>query len=468
MTQIKFGTDGWRAIIAKEYTVDNVARVADATARFLNKKYDKPAVVVGHDARFGGPMFAEVAAKIFCGHGIKVHYADRMATTPMISLATVRLAAQQGIVITASHNPPSYNGYKLKAEYGGPSVPADIAAVEKLIRKTVPKIPETSLDDLKESGMLELVNLEKMYLDEVKKSFDLKKIQKKVKIGYDAMYGAGQDVLPKILPNAELLHCERNPSFMGQAPEPIERNLKEFAKMIKKNDKLKAGLANDGDADRIGLFDEKGRFVDSHHVLLLLIEYLHKYKGMTGEVIHTFSVTSKVRTLCDLYGLKYQVTKIGFKYIAQLMSEGTDVLVGGEESGGIAVKGFIPERDGIWVGLIIFEYMAVTGKSLSELIKDLYKKVGKFVTQRDDLHISNEKKWTIMDNCKAGKYKKFGSFKVINTEDIDGYKFHFSDKEWVMIRPSGTEPVLRVYAEAPSKKRVQEILESTHAVLKKA
>lgn len=467
MIEIKFGTDGWRAIIAKEYTVDNVARVADATARFLKKRYDNPSVVLGHDARFGGPMFAEIATKVICGHGIKVYLADRMATTPMISLGTIRLKAQQGVVITASHNPADYNGYKLKSELGGPSVPADIEAVEKLIRKSVPKIPDTTIEALQVEGLVEMVNLEKMYLQEVQKSFDLKKIQKKVKIGYDAMYGAGQDILPQILPGAKLLHCERNPSFMGQAPEPIERNLQEFSKMIKKDKKLIAGLANDGDADRIGLFDEKGRFVDSHHILLLLTEYLHKHKGMTGEVIHTFSVTGKVRDLCDLYGLKYQVTKIGFKYICQLMSEGTDVLVGGEESGGIAVKGFIPERDGIWIGLVLFEYMAVTGKPLSELIKGIYKKVGKFVNDRDDLHIANDKKWQIMDNCKAGKYDSFGSYKVQKIESLDGYKFHLSDKEWVMIRPSGTEPVLRVYAEAPSKKKVRQVLESVHGVLGK-
>jgi len=467
MTQIKFGTDGWRAIIAKEYTTDNVARVALATAKWLKKSHKSPKVVIGYDARFGGPMFAEVAAKMFCSEGIKVLMADRIATTPMVSLGTIRMKAQQGVVITASHNPASYNGYKLKSAMGGPSVPADIEAVEKLIRKTVPTIPTESLADYETAGMLEYVNLEELYLKEVKAGFDLKKIQKKVKIGYDAMYGAGQFVFPQILPNAALLHCDYNPSFMGQAPEPIARNLKEFSKMLKKSPKLVAGLANDGDADRIGLMDEKGNFVDSHHILLLLIDYLSQHKKLTGEVIHTFSVTGKVRDLCDMYGLPYQVTQIGFKHICQLMNDGVDVLVGGEESGGIAIKGFIPERDGIWIGLTIFEYMAVTGKSLNELIKGLYKKVGRFTNDRDDLHISNDRKWKIMDYCKEGKFSSFGDYKVTNTEDLDGYKFHFKDKSWIMIRPSGTEPVLRVYAEAASKKKVRAVLEAAHGELGK-
>lgn len=464
MVQIKFGTDGWRAIIAKEYTTDNVARVTTAVAKWLNKNYDNPKIVIGYDCRFGGVMFSEVAIKVFCENGVKVYWDKNFATTPMVSLATCELEAQQGIVITASHNPPSYNGYKLKADYGGPSSTEVIGQVEKLIRKTA-TIPTTSLDEYEEAGLLEYIDLEEIYLKKVKENFDLKKIQKSgIKIAYDAMYGAGQNVLPKILPNADLLHCEYNPSFNGQAPEPLDRNLQELSKYIKKNADVVAGLANDGDADRIGLYDEKGSFVDSHHILLLLIHYLHHYKGMTGKVVTSFSLTGKVLKMCEHYGLEHEWTKIGFKYISPVMVN-EDVLVGGEESGGIAVKGFIPERDGIWVGLLIFEMMAKTGKSLKELIKEVYKIVGRFSFERNDLHITDELKKEIMENCAAGKYTSFGDFEVQKVETIDGYKFHFSDKEWVMIRPSGTEPVLRVYAEAPNKKAVQRVLDSVKGVL---
>jgi len=466
MVQIKFGTDGWRAIIAKEYTTDNVARVTAAVAKWLNKNYKDPKIVIGFDCRFGGPMFAEVATKVFCENGVKVLFDKHFTTTPMVSLGTVRLGAQQGIVITASHNPPTYNGYKLKADYGGPSNSDVIAQVEKMIIKTA-KIPSKSLEEYEAEGLLEYIDLESLYLKEVKENFDLKKIKKSgIKIAYDAMYGAGQSVLPKILPNAELLHCEENPSFMGQAPEPLHRNLQELSKFIKKNKDITAGLANDGDADRIGLYDEKGKFIDSHHILLLLIHYLHHYKGMSGKVVTSFSLTGKVEKMCEHYGLEHEWTKIGFKHISPVMVE-EDVLIGGEESGGIAVKGFIPERDGIWVGLLVFEFMATTGKSLTELIKEVYKIVGKFHFERNDLHITDELKKSIMANCAEGKYTEFGDYKVEKIETIDGYKFHFSDKEWVMIRPSGTEPVLRVYAEAPSKKKVDAVLDAVKGVLLK-
>ena len=466
MIKIKFGTDGWRAIIAKEYTTDNVARVAQATAVWLKKKQRKNnAVVIGHDCRFGGPMFAEVAAKVFCKNGIKVFMADKFATTPMISLGTERLGAQQGIVITASHNPPTYNGFKLKAEYGGPTPPHQITEVENLIPLAT-RIPETSLAEYEEQGLVEYVDLETMYLKEVQENFDLKTIQKKVKIGYDAMYGAGQGVLPLILPNAELLHCDNNPSFKGQAPEPLDRNLQELSALLKNNKKLIAGLANDGDADRIGLYDEKGNFVDSHHIILLVIHYLTQYKGIKGKVVTAFSVTDRVKKMCKKYKLEQQTTKIGFKYICEIMAQ-EDVLLGGEESGGIAVKGFIPERDGIWIGLIIFEFMAKTGKSLQALVKEVYDVVGKFHFERNDLHINDKLKKSIMQNCKKGKYKAFGKYKVKRVETVDGYKFFFNEYDWLMIRPSGTEPVLRVYAEASTKKEVLDMLKEAKAILLK-
>jgi len=270
--------------------------------------------------------------------------------------------------------------------------------------------------------------------------------------------------LPKILPKAKLLHCDYNPSFKGQAPEPLDRNLQELSKLIRKNKKLKAGLANDGDADRVGLYDEKGNFVDSHHIILLVIHYLVKYKGMDGKVVTAFSVTDRVKKMCKEYGLEQQTTKIGFKYICDIMAN-EDVLLGGEESGGIAVKGFIPERDGIWVGLIIFEFMAKTGKSLSKLVKEIYKVVGKFCFERNDLHITNELKTSIMEKCKNNEFTSFGKYKVERIETVDGYKFFFNEYDWVMIRPSGTEPVLRVYAEASSKKEVKDILKETKKVL---
>ncbi len=463
MTKIKFGTDGWRAIIAKDYTIDNLMRVAEGTARWL-KENKGTKVVIGHDCRFGGKMFAEKAAQVIGYHGIKVHLAQGFVSTPMVSLGVTKTKADIGIVITASHNPPSYNGFKLKSSFGGPTIPKHIAEVENLIPEEVThKLP--SLEDMHNDGLLNYINLEDLYVSQVEDYFDMNAIRNSgIRLAYDAMYGAGQDAMKRLMPNADFLHCDDNPSFRGQAPEPIHRNLQELSQYIKDHEEIDCGLANDGDADRIGMYDGDGNFVDSHHLLLLLLYYLYNYKKETGKVIITFSVTDKMKKLCEKYGLEYEVTKIGFKYIAEIMTK-EDVLVGGEESGGIAAKGHIPERDGIWMGLLILEFMAKTGKSLKELIAEVYAEVGPFSFDRDDLHIDESIKQEIIQNCKAGKYTAFGDHKIIKTEDIDGYKFYFSDDEWVMIRPSGTEPVLRVYAQAPDAAGVRTLLDATHATL---
>ncbi|MCH2045288.1 MAG: phosphoglucomutase/phosphomannomutase family protein [Saprospiraceae bacterium] len=466
MITIKFGTDGWRAIIAKEYTVDNVKRVAYATALWV-KQNGGTSVVLGHDCRFAGELFAEATARVLGAHGIKVFLAKDFVSTPMVSLGVVSKSAYMGIVITASHNPPSYNGFKLKSSYGGPTIPKDIAAVEALIPDALVTEELPSLANMEENGLLEYVDLEEMYVKAVEESFDLEKINNSnIRCAYDAMYGAGQNAVKRILTNIVPLHCDYNPSFMGQAPEPIHRNLGELSALIKSDPSINCGLANDGDADRIGMYDEDGVFVDSHKILLLLVHYLHKYKGMKGKVIVTFSVTDKVKKLCELYGLECQVTKIGFKYIAEIMTK-EPVLVGGEESGGIATAGHIPERDGVWMGLLLMEFMAITGKSIKELIQEVYDLVGEFAFDRDDLHIANDTKWAIIDNCKNGLYTHFGDYEVQRTETIDGFKFYLSDDEWVMIRPSGTEPVLRVYAQAADAAGVRKILDATHATLQK-
>jgi phosphomannomutase len=456
MSVIKFGTDGWRAIIAQEYTVANVERISEATAQWmLKKKMTK--VVIGYDCRFGGRMFSEVAATVFGNYGIKVFLSPDFVSTPMVSLGVVKTGSDLGVVITASHNPPSYNGYKLKSSYGGPTIPSDIEEVESLVPETsLSNLP--SIGELREKGLLDYLDLEQMYIEHVKANFDLDKIKSSgLKLAYDGMYGAGQNVIRKLFPDALLLHCDFNPSFMGQAPEPIEKNLKEIAGIIANND-YNLGLANDGDADRIGLFDEDGRFVDSHHILLLLLYYMFEYKKMTGKVVITFSVTDKMKKLAELYGLQCEVTKIGFKYIAEIMTN-EDVLVGGEESGGLAVKGHIPERDGVWMGILIMEFMAVTGKSIKQLIAEVYEKVGSFSFERDDHHITNAIKDEVMRKCKDGEVKMLGSRPVVRTETIDGYKFYLNDDEWIMVRASGTEPVLRIYAQTPSTAQSRTLLE---------
>ena len=459
-TPIKFGTDGWRAIIADDYTVDNVKRVAEATARFM-KQHKMKKAVIGHDCRFGGLLFTSITARVLGAYGIKCHVAKGFVSTPMVSLGVVKLKADLGVVITASHNPPTYNGYKLKASYGGPMIPSDIAAVEALIPDVCTLETLPGLGDLVQKKLFVDVDLETMYLRHAKKHFDLSAIKQNAgKLAYDAMYGAGQRAVRKLLPRSIFLRCDDNPGMHGQAPEPIHRNLLALSEVIKKNPKVTVGLANDGDADRIGMYDEDGNFVDSHHLLLILLLYLYKYKNMRGKVVFTFSVTDKMKKMAEKFGLPYEITKVGFKYIAEIMTK-EDVLVGGEESGGLAVKGHIPERDGIWMGLLVLEFMAKTGKTVKGLVQEVYKEVGAFASDRDDLHITEAQKQTVIANCNNRTYKAFGAYKIQAVEDLDGWKFMFGDEKWVMIRASGTEPVLRVYAQAPTLAETRVMLDAT-------
>jgi phosphomannomutase len=465
MYVIKFGTDGWRGIIADEFNVENVRRVAQGTADYIKKNFPNNLnVVLGHDCRFAGELFAENTARVFNANGIKVKMAKDFVSTPMISLGAVKLGSAIGVIITASHNPPAYNGFKLKAHYGGPSSPAVIDAVEQAIPNTLVGGLKTHAENCA-AGMVEYVDLETMYVNEVESKFNIPLIKEsKMEFAYDAMYGAGQNVMRRIFPDITLLHCDYNPGFDGQAPEPIDKNLAEFREMIAVSGDIDCGLVTDGDADRIGLYNKAGKFVDSHHIILLLVHYLHKYKGMDGKVITTFSATSKITELAKAYGLEIEITKIGFKYICEKMVT-ENVLVGGEESGGIAIKGFIPERDGIWIGLTLWEFMASTGKSLDDLIEEVYAVVGCFAMGRIDLHITEEIKQKVLANCEAGLYKAFGSYKIEKIETIDGFKFHLGNGEWVMIRASGTEPVLRVYSESNTDENAARILAATQSVL---
>ena len=460
--KIKFGTDGWRAIIAQDFTVENVARVTEATGIWLKQHFDNPSVVIGHDCRFAGELFMHTAAAVLVQQGIKVYIAQGFVSTPMVSLGAHKHGCEIGIILTASHNPPSYNGFKLKAKFGGPLQPEKINEIEAIIPDVCNvDYSNFSVDKALKSGLIEVLPLEKEYIDHVKASFDLPTIQASgLRLMYDAMYGAGQRVISQVLPSTTLLHCEPNPSFMGQAPEPIGKNLQELAQYIKIHQNIDCALATDGDADRIGLYDSHGEFIDSHHIILLLIHYLVKYKGMSGKVAIAFSVTPRVYKMCEHYGLEHTTTKIGFKDIAAIMVK-EDVLLGGEESGGIAVKGHIPERDGIWMGLILWEFMAKSGKTLDELIEEVYEIVGPFKFERNDLHITEELKLNIIKNCQENNYKSFGKYIVREVKTTDGFKYFFDDDRWVMIRPSGTEPVLRTYAEAPTLEEVREILKAT-------
>ncbi len=462
MDNIKFGTDGWRSVIADGFTVGNVARISRASSRWLvNQNRERTAkVVIGYDTRFGGKMFAETAAKVFALAGVKVYFSDRFVSTPMISYSVIHKDASLGVVITASHNPYNFNGFKLKGHYGGPLLEADIKDIENMI----PEMNEIHLESLHfneyiEKGIIEYIDPEEIYIQHIVRNFDLDIFNNsKFTFSFDAMYGSGQRVIKKILPKVHLMNCHQDFTFGGVAPEPLEKNLMDFSAFIKKRPEIDCGLAVDGDADRIALFDSHGNYIDSHHIILLLIHYLHKYKGCGGKVVTGFSSTVKIEKLCRHYGLEVQRVPIGFKEICNIMLK-EKVMVGGEESGGISTYTHMPDRDGIWMGLLIWQFMIESGKSLKELIEEVYSLTGAFAFERSDLRIEKNLKNAVIEKCKNGHFKNFGHRKVKKIEDMDGYKFFFNEDEWLLIRLSGTEPVLRTYAESFDRHSALEILE---------
>lgn len=465
---IKFGTDGWRAVIAKDFTFDNLSRISLATAKWIKSQAAElgksPSVMIGFDCRFNGKLFAMHTANLLAQEGIKVFISPDFTSTPMVSLATSQRQTIAGIVITASHNPPEYSGFKIKGHFGGPAFPSMISQIEDYISDEVPEYKDLFEILLKEKK-IEYYDQEALYINHLRQTFQIDKIKaSKLNLAYDAMYGAGQNVMRKLLPQTLEHRCTYNPSFMGQAPEPIERNLIEFKKLIREKN-IHWGLATDGDADRVGLFDENAFFVDSHHLILLLIIYLTEYKKLSGKVVYTFSCTQKIEQLCQKINLPYEVTKIGFKYIGEIMAC-ENVLIGGEESGGIAVTGHLPERDGIYIGMMILDYMAESGKKLTELITDLYKKVGPFSVQRSDLHIHDADKSRIWDMLKTDSIQQIGGINVKSIQKLDGFKLLLDNNTWVMIRPSGTEPVLRIYAEAETANKANQIIDATRNIIK--
>lgn len=458
MQKIKFGTDGWRAIIAEDFTVENVNRVSVAVAKWLLQQPNlNPSIVIGYDCRFAGQRFMQEAAAVFHQFGIKTFAAPGPVSTPMVSMATRELKAGLGVVITASHNPPSYNGYKLKGHFGGPLLPHDIQAIEDLIDQPV----SVSWSE----SQVEMYGMQDLYAQALESEFDLQAIRNSsFRFAYDPMFGAGQFVMRQVFESSVLhFNSEWNPLFGGKAPEPILRNLTDFQQRIQSEKNIDAGLATDGDADRIGLFNKAGDFIDSHHIILLLIHYMVAYKGMSGKVVAAFSVSRKLEKLCAHYKLALQTTQIGFKHITgYFLNE--DVLLGGEESGGIAIKGHIPERDGIWMGLVIWEFMAKSGKSLDELIQEVYSIVGPFNYDRRDLHLTENQKQTAIQRCAAG-LQRLGNWTVEGIETIDGFKFLLPNDAWLLVRASGTEPVLRLYAETDSAQNTQALLDAAERTL---
>ena len=422
---------------------------------------DQPSAVLGYDTRFQGRAFSEFVARVLATEGVRVILSEAHTTTPAISWAAEAYGVDAGLVVTASHNPPSYNGFKIKAYYGGPASPEMIDEVEALYEDDPGAAPRPYAE-LAAEGLVSEKDVTADFLHVLRERLDLASIRTAgLKIAHDAMYGAGLGLVADLVGPEHVvsLHDDLNPGMHGQAPEPIEKNLGLLADTVR-SQKCALGIANDGDADRVGLFDENGDFVDSHRIMALLIKYLHEERGLSGSIVKTFSTTHLLDKMGATYGLPVETTKIGFKYIAPMIVEG-DVLVGGEESGGMAVKGHIPERDGLYIGLLVAEMVAKRGKTLSALVQEVFDEFGEHVDLRLDAHTTHEKKDAILKRLSDGGLSEVNGKKVETVETLDGYKHLLAGPEgaWLLVRPSGTEPVLRIYAEAESREAAQAMLD---------
>jgi phosphomannomutase len=453
---IKFGTDGWRAVIADEYTFENLKKISKATAiAFENHQKIKNGIALGYDTRFLSQEFAECSAAVFANHGIKVYLTDSFVTTPTVSLLSRDKNLAYGVMITSSHNPAKYNGFKLKDEYGGSMGTTQLALIEAILPKSDTfNYGSKSFDELLSSGMIEYIGGRGYYINTLREKIDTEVIKNSgVKIIYDAMYGSGQGMMDGLI-NIKTLRCEVNPSFGGSSPEPVAKNLGMISGEMKSG-RYDIGIVTDGDADRIAVFDERGEFVDAQKTFALLLTYLVEEKKMTGGVVRGFSSSELIKKICDSYRIKLHTVPIGFKYISELMIK-EDILIGAEESGGIGLKHHLPERDGIFNGMMFSEMLAVKKKKMSELIKDIENKYGKYFYKRIDQHLSsNELKTELIELAKG--LNEVAGFKVINKDMLDGCKLIF-ENGWLLVRASGTEPLLRIYCETFGENKTEEIL----------
>jgi alpha-D-glucose phosphate-specific phosphoglucomutase len=463
MSGIKFGTDGWRAVISDDFTFDNVRAVGQAIADFVKAQkspiYRKRSLAVGFDTRFLSEKYAEIVTGILAANGIKVVLSDKACSTPSVGLCISGKKMSGGVMITASHNPPEYNGIKYKNFSGGSAGSEIIDDIEKrLFKSSVKSMP---IEDAINKGIVKKEDLMVRQVKKVREFADMKLLKKaRLKVLVDSMNGTGGRYLEEILKGTgiklDYIYADNNPSFNGRAPEPNEKHLTELMSLVKKG-KYDLGIATDGDSDRVAIVDEKGRILTGHKVMALLFVSLVETRGMKGGVVQTVCGTGLIDKMAKEYGLKTYETPVGFKYICDMMTQ-KDILIGGEETGGIGFKGYIPERDGFLSALLVMELMASKKKKISEIVSALDKKYGSFVYEREDILFDASKRKKLLSGLKKHPLKEIFGKKVIKINDSDGHKFILDDGTWLLLRLSGTEPKLRVYSETPSKKRSLEYI----------
>lgn len=465
MITIKFGTSGWRGIIAEDFTFDNVRIVTQAIADYLKAHHeDKKGVVVGFDCRFMGKRFASEVVRILAGNGIKSFLTAGPTPTPVIAFEIMHRKTGGGINITASHNPPEYNGLKFSSPSGEPALPAVTKEIEQKANEMLLEVAysEIPVSEARRKNLVEDIKPFEFYFNDIKQKIDMSVIKKaRLEIGVDLMCGAGRGYLDTILQDAgcsvTAFHDHTDPSFGGRPPDPSEENLATLIRAVKENN-YDFGLALDGDADRFGIVDRDGAFIEPNYILALLFDYMIRVKGLSGGIARSVATSHLSDAVARHYNMPVYETPVGFKYIGELITTG-NILIGGEESAGISIRGHVPEKDGILACLLVTEMVAREGKSLKELLNDLYKRVGKLVTKRENVRLDNVSRKGL-SHMTGNPPKTIAGLSVKEARDNGGVQFLLEHGCWLLVRESGTEPVVRLYGEARDEDELERIMKA--------
>ncbi len=457
---IKFGTEGWRAVMAEEFTFENVRIVAQAIAEhYLETAAPPVSLVVGHDTRFLSDRFARAVAEVLAANGVRAILADRSVPTCAVSRYVVAHKLAAGVMITASHNPPEYNGIKVKESFGGSATTETVASLERRLGTHAPK--RVPLEQAKTQHLVHEANLMPDYLKGIRSFINLAAIRKsRLKIVVDPMHGTGDRIIEQLLKGGrctvQTLHADPDARFGGHAPEPIAKHLTELIATLKRG-RWDIGLATDGDADRIGVIAPNGAFLNPGQIMCILIEHLMATRKWKGAIVKTVSNTSMLDRLALAHGLKLLEVPVGFKHVAKLMME-DNVLIGGEESGGIGVRGYLPERDGVLNGLLVLEVLAMQGQGVLALLRTLEQRFGRWHYARRDLTVPTERIDRVFERLRRQPPGAMAGVNVAKVNTLDGVKLIGRDESWLLFRRSGTEPIVRVYAESPTGKQVTSLL----------
>lgn len=470
MKPISFGTSGWRGILGEDFTFDNVKVVIKAIAdHIVSVGEQHKGVVVSCDTRFMGQRFAAEAARVLAGAGITAYLCERDTPTPVLSFEILRRNAAGGINFTASHNPPEYNGVKFSPSWGGPALPETTRDIETRANglQGQPPCGVLSREEAVRAGLLVSIDPREKYLEELAARVDFEAVAKLGKLALNPLYGTGRGYLDAPLAKHSIPYVMINdhldPYFGGHPPEPSESHIPDFIKLVASSPEVRLGLATDGDADRFGILDADGGFIEPNYIIALLLDYLIRVRGLEGGAARSVATSHLVDAVARKHGVPLHETPVGFKYIGELISQ-DKIVIGGEESAGLTIKGHVPEKDGILACFLVAEMVAREGKTLRELLERLYGQVGRFVTRRENLRLSPELETAYEARIQSVPAEVAGS-KVQEVIRIDGTKLLLDDGSWVLFRKSGTEPVVRLYGEASSEGRLGEVMAAGRAFI---